>query len=83
MEKPDNPITPAVRYLRTKKINFKPHHYSFEEHGGTRHAADGLKVPEHAVIKTLVMESETGRPFIVLEHGDYQVLLNSWPESWG
>ena len=32
-----------------------------------------LKIPEHAVIKTLVMESEASRPFIVLEHGDYQV----------
>jgi Cys-tRNA(Pro) deacylase len=71
LEKPDNPITPAVRYLRAKKIYFKPHLYSYEEHGGTRHAADVL--PEHAVIKTLVMESETGRPFIVLEHGDCQV----------
>jgi Cys-tRNA(Pro) deacylase len=73
VEKPDIPITPAVRYLRAKKIYFKPHLYPYEEHGGTRHAAEVLKIPEHAVIKTLVMESEAGRPFIVLEHGDYQV----------
>lgn len=73
MEKTDNPNTPAVRYLNARKIYFKPHPYPYEEHGGTRHAAEVLKIPEHAVIKTLVMESEAGRPFIVLEHGDYQV----------
>jgi Cys-tRNA(Pro) deacylase len=73
VENPDIPITPAVRYLRGKKIDFKPHFYPFEEHGGTRHAAEVLKVPEHAVIKTLVMESESGRPLIVLQHGDRQV----------
>jgi Cys-tRNA(Pro) deacylase len=73
VEKPESLITPAVRYLRAKKIYFKPHPYPYEEHGGTRQAAEVLKIPEHAVIKTLVMESEAGRPFIVLEHGDYQV----------
>ena len=73
VEKPDSLITPAVRYLRAKKIYFKPHLYPYEEHGGTRQAAEVLKIPEHAVIKTLVMESEAGRPLIVLEHGDYQV----------
>lgn len=73
MEKPDHLITPAVRYLKAKKISFKAHLYPYEEHGGTGQAAEVLKISEHAVIKTLVMESETGRPFIVLEHGDYQV----------
>ena len=32
-----------------------------------------LGVDEHAVIKTLVMEDETGRPLIVLMHGDRSV----------
>jgi len=72
-ENQDFPITPAVRFLRDKQIGFKPHFYPYEEHGGTRHAADALQVSEHAVIKTLVMESESRQPFIVLQHGDYQV----------
>ncbi len=50
-----------------------PHFYSYEEHGGTGRAAEQLKVPEHQVIKTLIMESESGRPFVVLQHGDCQV----------
>ena len=30
-------------------------------------------MPEHAVVKTLVMEDEAGRPLIVLMHGDRKV----------
>jgi Cys-tRNA(Pro) deacylase len=72
-DKQDIPNTPAVRFLRERKIDFKPHFYPYEEHGGTHQAATILHVPEHAVIKTLVMESESQQPFIVLQHGDYQV----------
>jgi Cys-tRNA(Pro) deacylase len=73
MDQPDIPITPAVRFLRERKIAFKPHFYTYEEHGGTRQAAAVLQVPEHAIIKTLVMESDLRQPFLVLQHGDYQV----------
>jgi Cys-tRNA(Pro) deacylase len=47
--------------------------YRYEEHGGTRHAAEMLQVPEHAVIKTLVMETDSYDPFLVLMHGDCEV----------
>ena len=73
MEKPDLPITPAVRFLRSRKVVFKPHFYPYEEHGGTGRAATMLKVPEHEVIKTLVMEKEDRQPLIVLQHGNCQV----------
>ena len=82
-DKPDIPITPAVRFLRERKIDFKPHSYAYEEHGGTRHAADLLKIPEHNVIKTLVMESDAGQPFIVLQHGDYQVSTKGLARQMG
>jgi prolyl-tRNA editing enzyme YbaK/EbsC (Cys-tRNA(Pro) deacylase) len=32
-----------------------------------------LGVPEHAVVKTLVMETDAKRPVIILMHGDRQV----------
>ncbi len=73
MEKTNYPVTPAVRLLREKKINFAPHLYAYEDHGGTTRAAGDLNVPEHAVIKTLVMETEQRTPFIVLMHGDREV----------
>lgn len=67
------PITPAVRLLREKKIDFTAHLYDYEERGGTRHSAEALGVNEHAVIKTLVMETDARQPLIVLMHGDVQV----------
>jgi Cys-tRNA(Pro) deacylase len=69
----DYPVTPAVRLLREKKVEFAPHLYNYEEHGGTRHSAESLGVDEHAVVKTLVMETETRRALIILMHGDREV----------
>ena len=69
----DYPITPAVRMLREMKIEFTPHLYEYEEHGGTHHSAEKLNVPEHEVIKTLVMETDKREPLIVLMHGDCEV----------
>jgi Cys-tRNA(Pro) deacylase len=67
------PITPAVRLLRERKINFKPHLYKYQEHGGTRVGAVELGLPEHILIKTLVMETDQHKPLIVLMHGDFEV----------
>jgi len=67
------PVTPAVRVLRERKIAFTPHLYPFVEHGGTRRVAEYFHVPEHRVIKTLIMEDERGRPLIVLMHGACEV----------
>src|SRR3954466_4868387 len=67
------PITPAIRMLRARKIDFTPHLYQYEEHGGTRASAQALGVPEHQVIKTIVMETESRRPLIILMHGDCEV----------
>jgi Cys-tRNA(Pro) deacylase len=73
MTKQNYPMTQAVRFLKSKNIPFQPYLYQYEEHGGTRVAAQLLNVPEHAVIKTLVMADETGQPFLVLMHGDCEV----------
>jgi Cys-tRNA(Pro) deacylase len=69
----DYPVTPAIRLLREKQVEFVPHLYDYEERGGTKHSAAALGVPEHAVVKTLVMEDEARRPFVVLMHGDREV----------
>lgn len=67
------PETPATRFLRTHGIAHSNHLYAYEEHGGTRVSARELNVDEHAVVKTLVMEDEKGKPLIVLMHGDRKV----------
>jgi Cys-tRNA(Pro) deacylase len=67
------PMTAAVRFLRDHKIAFNPHMYRYEEHGGTRVGAAALGLPEHALVKTLVMETDEKRPILVLMHGDCEV----------
>jgi Cys-tRNA(Pro) deacylase len=69
----DYPITPAVRFLRDKKVGFRPMLYDYAEKGGTRVSAEALGVDEHAVVKTLVFETSEKKPLIVLMHGDRQV----------
>lgn len=65
--------TPAIHLLRRHGVRFTEHPYRYEEHGGTRVSARELGVPEHAVVKTLVMEDERRRPLLVLMHGDREV----------
>jgi Cys-tRNA(Pro) deacylase len=62
-----------MRVLREHGVEFTPHVYAWEEKGGTAASAQHLGVPEHAVIKTLVMEDDAHEPLIVLMHGDKQV----------
>jgi Cys-tRNA(Pro) deacylase len=67
------PETPATVFLRQQGVAHSNHLYEYEAHGGTRVSARELNVDEHAVVKTLVMEDEAGRPLIVLMHGDRKV----------
>lgn len=69
----DYPVTPAVRLLRDRKIAFTPHLYDYQERGGTRHSALALGVDEHAVVKTLVMQTDAKKPLLILMHGDCEV----------
>ena len=73
MTKEDIPITPAIRFLREKKIAFVPFLYRYEDHGGTHQFAAEFKVPDHDVIKTLVFETDQKKPLLVLMHGDREV----------
>ena len=69
----NHPITSAIRVLREHKIEFEPHIFDYVEKGGTKHSAQVLSVDEHSVIKTLVFETDTKKPLIVLMHGSLQV----------
>lgn len=69
----DYPITPAVRYLRDKGVEFTPRLYDYVEKGGTAESARQLGVDEHAVVKTLIFETNEKKPLVVLMHGDKQV----------
>ena len=65
--------TPATQFLRRHGVNFTEHVYDYVEHGGTEESSRQLGVPEHQVVKTLVMQDERAQPLVVLMHGDKQV----------
>jgi Cys-tRNA(Pro) deacylase len=69
----DTPMTMAVRELTAHHVEFTTHVFRYEEKGGTAQSSKELGVDEHSVIKTLIMETETKSPLIVLMHGDMQV----------
>ena len=77
------PSTPAVRLLRELKIPYSEHLYTYEEHGGTQVAARSLGVPEHAVVKTLILEDEAGHPLVMLMHGDQEVSTKALARQLG
>lgn len=62
--------TPATQWLKQKKVSYSEHPYEYVDHGGTTESAKQLGVPEHEVVKTLVMQDENARGLVVLMHGD-------------
>jgi Cys-tRNA(Pro) deacylase len=75
--------TPATRLLRSHGVQFSEHVYAYVEHGGTAESARQLGVPEHEVVKTLVMQTERGDPLIVLMHGDRSVITRNLARAIG
>ena len=65
--------TPATALLAQHGVAYTEHFYDYVEHGGTAVSSSSLGVPEHEVVKTLVMETDKGEPLVVLMHGDRKV----------
>ncbi|MDP2004984.1 MAG: Cys-tRNA(Pro) deacylase [Rubrivivax sp.] len=65
--------TPATQMLKAAGVAYTEHPYDYVDHGGTAESAKQLGVPEHEVIKTLVMQDDKAQPLIVLMHGDRSV----------
>ncbi|MBI3713713.1 MAG: aminoacyl-tRNA deacylase [Burkholderiales bacterium] len=65
--------TPATQLLKKCGAAYTEHPYPYEEHGGTSVSSRELGVPEHVVVKTLIMQDEHAKPLIVLMHGDKTV----------
>lgn len=76
-------MTLAVRELLKHGVAFTHHPYDYVEKGGTAVSARALGVDEHAVIKTLVMETEARTPLIVLMHGDCEVSTKGLARALG
>jgi len=65
--------TPATQFLASQGVEYTEHEFEYLEHGGTGHSSKMLGVPEHQVVKTLIMENERAEPLVVLMHGDRKV----------
>jgi Cys-tRNA(Pro) deacylase len=83
MSKDKAPMTPAVRALRQAGVEFTEHPYQYVQRGGTATFAAEFGVDEHIVIKTLVMEDDAKRPFVVLMHGDREVSTKELARTLG
>ncbi len=77
------PVTPAIHFLRDQGVLFEPHLYKYEERGGTAVSSRELQVPENIVIKTLVLETDTKDPLVVLMHGNKQVSTKNLARAIG
>ncbi len=66
-------VTPATAFLTQNGVEFTEHAFDYVDHGGTAASSSALGVPEHEVVKTLVMQTEAGDPLVVLMHGDRKV----------
>jgi Cys-tRNA(Pro) deacylase len=75
--------TPATQVLKAAGIPYTAHVYDYVDHGGTAESARQLGWPEHAVVKTLVMQNERAEPLIVLMHGDKQVSTKNLARAIG
>ena len=62
--------TPATQWLKQNKVVYTEHSYDYVDHGGTAESSKQLGVPEHQVVKTLVMQDDQGKGLVVLMHGD-------------
>jgi len=75
--------TPATQWLRRHGVSFTEHVYAYVEHGGTAVSSSALGIPEHEVVKTLVMQDEAGKPLLVLMHGDRTVSTKNLARQCG
>jgi Cys-tRNA(Pro) deacylase len=75
--------TPATAWLRGRGVDFTEHGYDYVDRGGTAESSRQLGVPEHEVIKTLIMEDDSREPLIVLMHGDRQVSTKNLARAAG
>lgn len=73
----------AIRALRAANVPFEPHLYAWEPKGGTAGSAAALGVDEHAVVKTLIFETETKDPLCILMHGDREVSTKNLARAIG
>lgn len=81
--KDKRPITSAIRVLKQHNVQYVEHVYDYVEKGGTERIADEMGLDEHLVIKTLIFENDSKKPFVILMHGDCSVSTKNLARQLG
>jgi Cys-tRNA(Pro) deacylase len=76
------PVTLATRFLDSIGAEYTKHLYDYAKSGAVA-AAKLMDLPEHAMIKTLVMEDNEKKPFIILMHGEKRISLKDLARQIG
>lgn len=82
-KKDKHPETLALRLLKKHGVAHEVFAYKYEPRGGTAASSRELGVPEHVCIKTIIMETDAGVPFIVLMHGDREISAKNMARHLG
>ena len=67
------PVTPAVRHLRAKGVEYEGHAYDYERFEGAVGAARALGIEPHHAVKTIVFETSEGDGVLALMNGDLEI----------
>ena len=68
-QQPHVSATPCTQFVRRHGVAFTEYAYGCVGHGGSAEPARQLGLPEHAVVKTLVMQDDAAHPLVVPMHG--------------
>ncbi len=76
------PVTLGTMFLDSLDLEYTKHLYDYTKSGAVA-AAELMDLPEHAMIKTLVMEDNEKKPFIILMHGEKRTSLKDLARQIG
>lgn len=76
------PATQATKFLNSLDVEYSKHLYDYTKSGAVA-AAKLMGLPEHAMIKTIVMENNEKKPFIILMHGEKRASLKDLARQIG
>ena len=76
------PVTSATTYLDKLGVTYVKRTYDYQRKGSDV-AAEGLGVGLHEIVKTIIMQTDGGDPFVVLQHGDLEVSLKDLARQIG
>jgi Cys-tRNA(Pro) deacylase len=76
------PATQATKLLDSLGVEYTKHLYDYKKSGAVA-AAELMGLPEHAMIKTLVMETNEKKPLVILMHSEKETSLKELARQVG